>query len=78
MINMNGYQPKKIDISKVKPPKCLVEYKLPEYEYRVITDKYSEDVEDLLNDGWSIFNVINYLIIFRKEKQEWNIYQEKN
>ena len=40
----------------------------PEYEYRVICDKYSEDVEDLLNNGWSIFNVINHLIIFRKEK----------
>lgn len=42
--------------------------KEPEYEYRVISDKYSEDVEDLLNDGWSIFNVINHLIIYRKEK----------
>lgn len=70
MISMKGYQPKKVDVSKVKPPKCLVEYKLPEYEYRVIIDKYSEDVEDLLNYGWSIFNVINHLIIFRKEKQE--------
>lgn len=68
MINVNGYQPKKVDIRKGKPPECLVEYKLPEYEYRVIIDKYSEDVEDLLNDGWSIFNVINHLIIFRKEK----------
>lgn len=70
MINMNGYQPKKVDISKVKPPKCLVEYKLPEYEYKVTMDDryYKEDVEDLLNDGWSIFNVINHLIIFRKEK----------
>ena len=67
MISMKGYQ-KKVDISKVKPPKCFVEYKIPEYEYRVICDKYSEDVEDLLNNGWSIFNVINHLIIFRKEK----------
>ena len=70
MIKVNGYQPKKVDISKVKPPKCLVEYKIPEYEYRVTQDKYWEDVEDYLNNGWSIFNVINHLIIFRKEKQE--------
>lgn len=69
MISMKGYQ-KKVDISKVKPPKCLVEYKIPEYEYRVTQDKYWEDVEDYLNNGWSIFNVINHLIIFRKEKQE--------
>lgn len=64
---MKGYQ-KKVDISKVKPPKCLVEYKISEYEYRVAQDKYWEDVEDYLNNGWSIFNVINHLIIFRKEK----------
>lgn len=67
MISMKGYQ-KKVDISKVKPPKCWVEYKIPEYEYRVAQDKYCEDVEDYLNNGWSIFNVINHLIIFRKEK----------
>lgn len=69
MISMKGYQ-KKVDISKVKPPKCLVEYKIHEYEYRVAQDKCWEDVEDYLNNGWSIFNVINHLIIFRKEKQE--------
>lgn len=69
MISMKGYQ-KKVDISKVKPPKCLVEYKIPEYEYRVAQDKYWEDVEDYLNNGWSIFNVINHLIIFRKEKKD--------
>lgn len=68
MIGVKGYQPKKVDISKAKPPECLVEYKIPEYEYRVAQDKYWEDVEDLLNNGWSIFNVINHLIIFRKEK----------
>lgn len=67
MISMKGYQ-KKVDISKVKPPKCLVSYKIPEYEYRVAQDKCWEDVEDYLNNGWSIFNVINHLIIFRKEK----------
>lgn len=67
MISMKGYQ-KKVDISKVKPPKCLEEYKIPEYEYRVAQDKDCEDVEDYLNNGWSIFNVINHLIIFRKEK----------
>lgn len=47
-----------------------MEYKIPEYEYRVAQDKCWEDVEDYLNNGWSIFNVINHLIIFRKEKQE--------
>ena len=70
MIKVNGYQPKKVDISKAKPPKYLVEYKIPEYKYRVTHDEYIEDVEDWLNNGWSIFNVINHLIIFRKEKQE--------
>lgn len=68
MVNMNGYQPKEIDRSKIKVPEYLKKDKEPEYEYRVICDKYSEDVEDLLNNGWSIFNVINHLIIFRKEK----------
>lgn len=68
MISMKGYQPKKVDISKVKPPKCLVEYKIPEYEYKVGCDDNSYGVERLLNDGWSVFNVINHLIIFRKEK----------
>ena len=38
---MKGYQ-KKVDISKVKPPKCLVEYKIPEYEYRVAQDKFGK------------------------------------
>lgn len=64
---MNGYQPK-IDRSKIKVPEYLKKNKEPEYEYRVTYDYYSEDVEDWLNNGWSIFNVINHLIIFRKEK----------
>lgn len=68
MVNMKGYQPKVIDRSKIKVPVYLEKNIESEYEYRVISDKYSEDVEDLLNDGWSIFNVINHLIIFRKEK----------
>ena len=68
MVNMKGYQPKKIDRSKIKAPGYLGKNNEPEYEYRVTSDKYSEDVEDLLNDGWSIFNVINNLIIYRKEK----------
>lgn len=68
MVNMKGYQPKEIDRSKIKVPVCLEKNKESEYEYRVAQDKYWEDVEDLLNDGWSIFNVINHLIIFRKEK----------
>lgn len=67
---MNGYQPKEIDRSKIKVPVCLEKNKESEYEYRVAQDKYWEDVEDYLNNGWSIFNVINHLIIFRKEKQE--------
>ena len=69
MTSMKGYQPK-IDISKIKAPEYLIKNKEHEYEYRVAQDKCWEDVEDLLNDGWSIFNVINHLIIFRKEKQE--------
>lgn len=68
MISMKGYQPKEIDRSKIKVPEYLKKDKEPEYEYRVTCDKYSEDVEDWLNNGWSIFNVINHLIIFRKEK----------
>ena len=68
MIGMKGYQPKEIDRSKIKVPVYLEKNNEPEYEYRVVQDKYCEDVEDLLNDGWSIFNVINHLIIFRKEK----------
>ena len=68
MVNMKGYQPKEIDRSKIEVPRYLEKSIEHEYEYRVISDKYSEDVEDLLNDGWSIFNVINHLIIFRKEK----------
>lgn len=68
MISMKGYQPKEFDRSKIKVPEYLKKDKEPEYEYRVTCDKYSEDVEDLLNNGWSIFNVINHLIIFRKEK----------
>lgn len=68
MISMKGYQPKEIDRSKIKVPEYLKKDKEPEYEYRVTCDKYSEEVEDWLNNGWSIFNVINHLIIFRKEK----------
>ena len=70
MVNMKGYQPKEIDRSKIKVPVCLEKNKESEYEYRVAQDKFWEDVEDYLNNGWSIFNVINHLIIFRKEKQE--------
>ena len=69
MNSMKGYQPKEIDRSKIKVPVCLEKNNDTEYEYRVISDKYSEDVEDLLNNGWNIFNVINHLIIFRKEKR---------
>ncbi|WP_443669051.1 hypothetical protein [Holdemanella porci] len=66
---MNGYQPK-IDRSKIKVPEYLKKNKEPEYEYKVTMDDryYKEDVEDYLNNGWSIFEVINHLIIFRKEK----------
>mgnify|MGYP000314334764 FL=1 len=69
MISMNGYQPK-IDRSKIKVPEYLKKNKEPEYEYKVTMDDryYKEDVEDYLNNGWSIFEVINHLIIFRKEK----------
>lgn len=45
-------------------------YSRIEYEYKVTYDDIccSAYIEDLLNNGWSIFNVINHLIIFRKEK----------
>lgn len=70
MISMKGYQPKKFDRSKIKVPEYLKKNKEPEYEYKVTMDDryYKEDVEDYLNNGWSIFEVINHLIIFRKEK----------
>lgn len=70
MVNMKGYQPKEIDRSKIKVPEYLKKNKEPEYEYKVTMDDryYKEDVEDYLNNGWSIFEVINHLIIFRKEK----------
>lgn len=68
MVNMKGYQPKEIDRSKIKVPEYLKKSKEPEYKYRVTHDEYIEDVEDWLNNGWSIFNVINHLIIFGKEK----------
>ena len=72
MINMNGYQPKKIDRSKIKVPEYLKKNKEPEYEYKVAwaNERNKAYIEYLLNNGWSIFNVINHLIIFRKEKQE--------
>ena len=71
MISMKGYQ-KKVDISKVKPPKCLVEYKIPEYEYKVAwaNERNKAYIEYLLNNGWSIYNAQIPLIYFRKEKQE--------
>ena len=71
MVNMNGYQPKEIDRSKIKVPEYLKKNKEPEYEYKVAWDEnyyIASYIEDLLNNGWSIFNVINHLIIFRKEK----------
>lgn len=71
MVNMKGYQPKEIDRSKIKVPEYLKKNKEPEYEYKVAWDEnyyIASYIEDLLNDGWSIFNVINHLIIFRKEK----------
>lgn len=70
MISMKGYQPKEIDRSKIKVPEYLKKNKESEYEYKVTMDDryYKEDVEDYLNNGWSIFEVINHLIIFRKEK----------
>lgn len=72
MNSMKGYQPKKIDRSKIKVPVsvCLEKNNDTEYEYKVTYDDncYSAYIEDLLNKGWSIFNVINHLIIFRKEK----------
>lgn len=69
MVNMKEYQPK-VDRSKIKVPEYLKKNKEPEYEYKVTMDDryYKEDVEDYLNNGWSIFEVINHLIIFRKEK----------
>lgn len=65
---MKGYQPKAIDRSKIKVPVCLEKNNDTEYEYKVTYDHYIEDIEDYLNNGWSIFNVINHSIIFRKEK----------
>ena len=71
MVNMKGYQPKEIDRSKIKVHEYMKKNKEPEYEYKVAWDEnyyISSDIEDLLNDGWSSVNVINHLIIFRKEK----------
>jgi hypothetical protein len=71
MVNMKGYQPKEIDRSKIKVPEYLKKNKEPEYEYKVAWDEnyyIASYIENLLNNGWSIFNVINHLIIFRKEK----------
>ena len=69
MINMNGYQ-QKIDRSKIKVPEYLKKSKEPEYKYRVTHDEYIEDIEDWLNNGWSIFNAQIPLIYFRKEKKD--------
>lgn len=71
MVNMNGYQTKEFDRSKIKVPEYLKKNKEPEYEYKVAWDEnyyIASYIEDLLNNGWSIFDVINHLIIFRKEK----------
>ena len=70
MVNMKGYQPKEIDRSKIKVPEYLKKNKEHEYEYKITYDDIccSAYIEDYLNNGWSIFNVINHLIIFRKEK----------
>lgn len=71
MISMKGYQPKEFDRSKIKVPGYLEKNKEPEYEYKVAWDEnyyIASYIEDLLNNGWSIFDVINHLIIFRKEK----------
>lgn len=71
MVNMKGYQPKEIDRSKIKVPEYLKKNKEPEYEYKVAWDEnyyIASYIENLLNNGWSIFNIINHLIIFRKEK----------
>lgn len=80
MVNMKGYQPKEFDRSKIKVPEYLKKNKEPEYEYKVAwaNERNKEYIEYLLNNGWSIFNAQIPLIYFRKEKQEWNIYQEKN
>lgn len=69
MIGMKGYQPK-IDRSKIEVPEYLAKKKEPEYEYKVTYGDVccSAYIEDLLNNGWSILNVINELIILRKEK----------
>lgn len=68
MANMKEYQPK-IDRSKIKVPEYLKKSKEPEYKYKVAWDgTNNEYIEELLNNGWSIFNVINHMIIFRKEK----------
>lgn len=70
MIGMKGYQPKKIDRSKIEVPRYLEKSIEHEYEYKVTFDGicYSAFIENLLNDGWSIFNVINHMVIFRREK----------
>ena len=72
MIKVNGYQPKKVDKSKAKPPKSWTECKMPEYEYKVAwaNERNKAYIEYLLNNGWSIFNAQIPLIYFRKEKKD--------
>ena len=55
MVNMKEYQPK-IDRSKIKVPEYLKKSKEPEYKYKVAWDgTNNEYIEELLNNGWSIF-----------------------
>lgn len=72
MVNMKGYQPKKIDRSEIKVPEYLKKNKEPEYEYKVAwaNERNKEYIEYLLNNGWSIFNAQIPLIYFRKEKKD--------
>ena len=72
MINMNGYQPKKVDVDISKAPKSWTECKTPEYEYKVAwaNERNKAYIEYLLNNGWSFYNAQIPLIYFRKEKQE--------
>ena len=71
MVNMNGYQPKEFDRSKIKVP-GYKKNKEPEYEYKVAwaNERNKAYIEYLLNNGWSIFNAQIPLIYFRKEKQK--------
>ena len=72
MISMKGYQPKKIDRSKIKVPGYLKKNKETEYEYKVAwaNERNKAYIEYLLNNGWSIFNAQIPLIYFRKEKKD--------